>query len=94
MEILKHVVTDHFAHRNNWLTNIEVRVKLFYLCIALILNICSQNVIVPLTFLVTSLILVMTIKIPVITVGLRMIMPLSFGILILFVMGLHKGETV
>jgi cobalt/nickel transport system permease protein len=94
MEILKHVVMDHFAHRNNWLTNIEVRVKLFYLCIGLILNICSQNIIVPLTFLVTSLVLLMTIKIPVITVGLRMIMPLSFGIFILFVMGLHRGETV
>ena len=63
MEILKHVIMDHFAHRDNWLTNIEVRVKLFYIGIGLILNILSHDIMIPLVFLATSLILLTTIKI-------------------------------
>jgi len=54
MEILKHVVMDHFAQRSNWLTNIEVRIKLFYIGIGLILNILSDDITVPLLFFVTS----------------------------------------
>ena len=94
MEILKHVVMDHFAHRNNWLTNIEVRVKLFYIGIGLLLNILSNDIVIPLVFLVTSLILLKTIKISFLNLGLRMIMPLFFGVFIMLIMGLHKGETV
>lgn len=94
MEILKHVVMDHFAHRDNWLTNIEVRVKLFYIGIGLILNILAHNIMIPLVFFVTSLILLMTIKVSFVTLGIRMIMPLLFGLFIMVIMGLHKGETV
>ncbi|MCP5002581.1 MAG: cobalt ECF transporter T component CbiQ [Planctomycetes bacterium] len=94
MEILKHVVMDHFAQRNNWLTNLEVRVKLFYIGIGLVLNILSDDITVPLLFFVTSLILLMTIKVSFITLGLRMMMPFLFGIFILVIMGLHKGDTI
>lgn len=94
MEILKHVVMDHFAQRRNWLTNIEVRVKLFYIGIGLVLNILSDDITLPLLFFVTSLILLMTIKVSFITLGLRMMMPFLFGIFILVIMGLHQGETV
>ena len=94
MEILKHVVMDHFAQRCNWLTNIEVRVKLFYIGIGLVLNILSNDITLPLLFFVTSLILLMTIKVSFLTLGLRMMMPFLFGIFIMIIMGLHKGETV
>ena len=94
MEILKYVVMDHFAQRRNWLTNIEVRVKLFYIGIGLILNILSNDITLPLLFFVISLILLMTIKVSFITLGLRMMMPFLFGIFILIIMGLHRGETV
>lgn len=94
MGIVNHVFLDHYAHKDNWLTNIEVRVKLFYIGVGLVLNICSQNFVVPLIFLATSFILLMTIKIPVINCGLRMMIPLLFGVFILMIMGLHKGETV
>lgn len=94
MEILKHVVMDHFAQRNNWLTNIEVRVKLFYICAGLVLNILSHDITVPLAFFVTSLLLLMTVRVSFLTLGLRMMMPFVFGIFILVIMGLHKGETV
>ena len=94
MEILKHVVMDHFAQRSNWLTNIEVRVKLFYIGIGLLLNTLSHDITVPLVFFVTSLILLMTIKVSLLTLSLRMMMPFCFGIFILIIMGLHQGETV
>ncbi|MHC4453142.1 MAG: energy-coupling factor transporter transmembrane component T family protein, partial [Planctomycetota bacterium] len=94
MEILKHVVMDHFAHRDNWLTRIDVRVKLFYIGIGLVLNILSQDITIPLVFFVTSLILVVTIKVSFLTLGIRMMMPLLFGIFIMVIMGLHTGETV
>lgn len=94
MEILKHVVMDHFAHRDNWLTRIDVRVKLFYIGIGLILNILAHDIMIPLVFFVTSLLLLMTIKVSFVTLGIRMIMPLLFGLFIMVIMGLHKGETV
>ncbi len=94
MEILKHVVMDHFAQRSNWLTNMEVRVKLFFIGIGLILNILSDDITVPLLFFVISLILLMTIRVSFITLGLRMMIPFFFGIFIMVIMGLHSGETV
>ncbi len=94
MGILKHVVMDHFAQRSNWLTNIEVRVKLFFIGIGLVLNILSDAITAPLLFFVISLILLMTIRVSFITLGLRMMMPFFFGIFIMVIMGLHSGETV
>ncbi len=85
---------DHFSHRNNWLTRIEVRVKLFYIGIGLVLNILSQDITVPLSFFVTSFILLMTIRVSILVLGIRMMMPLLFGIFIMVIMGLHTGETV
>ena len=90
MEILKHVVMDHFAHRDNWLTKIDVRVKLFYIGVGLILNILSNDIMIPLVFFVTSLILLMTIKVSFVTLGIRMIMPLLFGVFIMLIVGLTK----
>ncbi len=94
MEILKHIVMDHFAHRDNWLTRIDVRVKLFCIGMGLILNILSQGITIPLVFFVTSLMLLMTIKVSVLTLGVRMLMPTLFGIFIIVIMGLHTGEIV
>lgn len=94
MEMLKHVVMDHFAYRNNWLTRIDVRVKLFYIGVGLILNILSHGITVPLAFFVTSFILLMTIKVSLFSLVVRMMMPLLFGIFIMVIMGLHTGETV
>lgn len=94
MEILKHVVMDHFAHRRNWLTNTDVRVKLFYIGIGLILNLLSHDITVSLLFFVTSLALLITIRVSFVTLCLRMAIPLLFGVFIMLVIGLHKGETV
>jgi cobalt/nickel transport system permease protein len=94
MGILNHVIMDHYAHKKNWLTDIEVRVKLFYISIGLILNIYSQNFIIPLIFLITSLVLLISIKIPLKNILLRMAIPLLLGVFIIVIMGLHKGETV
>jgi len=94
MGILNHVIMDHFANKENWLTNVEVRVKLFYIGIGLIINISSQNIVVPLMFLVTSMVLLMTIKIPLKNIVLRMAIPLLLGAFMLIIMGLHKGETL
>ncbi len=85
---------DHFAQRSNWLTNMEVRVKLFFIGIGLILNILSDDITVPLLFFVISLILLMTIRVSFITLGLRMMIPFFFGLFIMVIMGLHSGETV
>lgn len=94
MGILNHLLLDHYAHKSNRLTNLEVRVKLFYIGIGLILNIYSQNVIVPLIFFASSLILLTTIKIPLKNIAIKMSIPILFGVFILVIMGLHKGETV
>jgi cobalt/nickel transport system permease protein len=94
MGILNHVIMDHFAGKENWLTNIEARIKIFYIGIGLIINICSQNTVVPLIFLTTSFILLLSIRIPLKNIVLRMSIPLLLGVFIMIIIGLHKGETV
>ena len=94
MGLLNHLLLDHFAQEKNWLTDVEVRTKLFYIGTGLILNICAQNCIVPLILLTSTLILLTSIRIPLKHIALRMLLPMLFGIFIFFIMSLHRGDTV
>lgn len=92
MGFIHHSFSDVYAHRDNWLTRIDVRLKLFYLFSMLTINLFAKNIYISAFFLVFSLTLLITIKIPLITLLKNMFIPLSLAILILVLKGLHEGD--
>ncbi len=92
MGFLHHTFSDVYARQNNWLTRIDVRVKLFYVISLLVMNLLAKNILISILFLSASFILLFSVKIPLKATLRSMLIPLSFAILILFVKGLHEGE--
>ncbi|HHT9130613.1 MAG TPA: cobalt ECF transporter T component CbiQ, partial [Candidatus Brocadiaceae bacterium] len=84
--------SDVYARQNNWLSRIDVRIKLFYVISLLVMNLLAKNILIPLLFLSASFILLFSVKIPLKAMLRSMLLPMSFAILILFVKGLHEGE--
>ncbi|MDR4509467.1 MAG: cobalt ECF transporter T component CbiQ [Candidatus Brocadiaceae bacterium] len=93
MGFFHHTFSDIYAHRNNWLTNVDVRVKLFYLFSMLAINLWAKNVFPSLFFLFASFTLLIAVKLSPFTMLRSMIVPISFAILILVVKCLHEGEN-
>lgn len=94
MGFLHHTFSDVYARQNNWLTRIDVRVKLLYLVPLLAINLWAKNIFIPLLFLSLSLAFVSSVKIPLRVILQSMLLPIVFAILILLVKGLHEGEKV
>ena len=94
MGFLHHTFSEVYARRNNWLTTIDVRVKLVYIVLLLAINLLTKNIFIPLFFLSASFILLLSVKIPFITILRNMALPLSFAVFILLIRGLHEGEKV
>lgn len=94
MGFLHHTFSDLYARRDNWLTRIDVRIKMLYVISLLSLNVWAKNVSVPLFFLAVSFLLLFSIKIPFMAIMRNMSLPIMFAILILIMKGLHEGEQV
>ncbi|MEP9410888.1 MAG: cobalt ECF transporter T component CbiQ [Candidatus Brocadia sp.] len=94
MEFFHHTFSDVYARQNNWLTGIDVRVKLLYVISLLSINLWAKNIFIPLLFLSASFILLFSIKIPSMAILRSMFLPMLFAMLILLVKGLHEGERV
>ena len=92
MEFLHHIFSDVYTRQNNWLTRMDVRVKLFYVVLLLAINLWAKNIFISLIFLSVSFLLLLSIKIPFMTILRSMLLPISFAILILLIKGLHEGE--
>ncbi len=92
MGFLHHIFSDVYARQNNWLTRIDVRVKLFYVISLLAINLWAKNIFIPFLFLSLSFVLLFSIKIPFLVILRNMLIPISFATLILIIKGLHEGE--
>lgn len=92
LEFLHHIFSDVYARQNNWLTRIDVRVKLFYIVSMLLINVWARNVFLPVFFFFVSFALLLSVRIPLSTILRRMLLPLSFAVLIFIIKGLHEGE--
>lgn len=66
---------------------------MFYVFGGLILNICATGMIAPLLLFFINICLLLSIKTPIKTLSLRMVLPLTFATLILAMKGLHEGQT-
>ena len=84
--------TDRYARRDNWLTRIDVRVKLIYILSMLAINIWAKNVFVSFSFLFISFVFLLTLKISPLTILKKMVLPLLFAVMMLVVKGLHEGQ--
>ncbi|MBM4055960.1 MAG: cobalt ECF transporter T component CbiQ [Planctomycetes bacterium] len=93
MGFLHHTFTDRFAQRDNWLTRIDVRVKLIYVVSLLAINLWAKNVSVSLSFLFLSFAFLLTIKISPLVMVKNMALPMLFAVMMLVVKGLHEGEN-
>ncbi|HHT9137441.1 MAG TPA: cobalt ECF transporter T component CbiQ [Candidatus Wunengus sp. YC60] len=94
MGFFHHTFSDVYARRNNWLTGIDVRVKLVYIVLLLAINLLTKNIFIPLIFLSASFILLLSVKIHFTAILRNMALPLSFAVFILLIRGLHEGEKV
>lgn len=94
MDFLHHTFSDVYARQNNWLTRIDVRLKIIYVISLLSINLWAKNVSVPLFFFSVSLIFLSSVKIPFMAILRSMSLPLVFAILILLMKSLHEGEWV
>src|SRR3990167_4728015 len=92
MGFLHHTFSEVYARRNNWLTEVDVRVKLLYIVLLLAINLLTKNIFIPLFFLSVSFSLLLTVKIPFTAILRSMLLP--FAVFILLIRGLHEGEKV
>lgn len=92
MGFLHHTFSDLYARRDNWLTRIDVRIKMLYVMALLSINVWAKNITIPLFFLVGSFLLLFSIRIPFLAIIRNMSLPMVFATLILLVKGLHEGE--
>lgn len=92
MEFLHHAFSDVYARKDNWLTRIDVRIKLLHLVFLLTINLMAKNYFIPLGFLSLSFILLSTIKVPPATILRALSLPLLLAVFILMIRSLHEGE--
>lgn len=86
------MLSDVYARQNNWLTRLDVRVKLFYVISLLTINLLAKNIFIPLFFLSASFILLLSVKISLMPMLRSMLLPLLLAALILLIRGMHEGE--
>ena len=94
MDFLHHTFSDLYARRDNWLTRIDVRLKMLYVFSLLSINLWAKNVSVPLFFFSVSLVFLFSIKIPFIAILQRLSLPIVLSLLILLVKSLYEGEQI
>ncbi|GAB63333.1 MAG: cobalt ECF transporter T component CbiQ [Candidatus Jettenia sp.] len=94
MGFLHHTFSEVYARKNNWLTRVDIRVKLLYIISLLSINVLAKNISVPLFFLFTSFVLVLSVKVPFPVILRNLLLPMLLAIFILLMKGLHEGERV
>src|SRR3990172_2026426 len=92
--LIHYTFSDSYARKDNWLSSIDVQVKLVYIVSLLTINLIAKNIVIPLSFLFASLSMLLSVKVPFGVILRNMFIPSTFAILILAVKGLHEGEKI
>lgn len=93
MGFFHYTFSDMYARRDNWLTMLDVRVKLFYIISLLTVNLFAKNIAIPLLSLLISFPLLLSIRVPLAALLRNMMLPVFFATFILLIKSLHEGET-
>lgn len=94
MGLIHYTFSDSYARKDNWLSSIDVRVKLVYIVSLLTINLIAKNIVIPVSFLFASLSMLLSVKVPFGVIIRNMFIPSTLAILILAVKGLHEGEKI
>lgn len=86
------IFSDIFAHRDNYLSRIHVRVKLLFTLASVILIISSQGVFLPVAMSIFSLAILSTISIPLRLLSFRMLAPLWIAAVLMVIQLFSSGE--
>lgn len=86
--------SDVFAQKVNIVTGLEARTKLIFTALALVINLVSPNIYTPISFACFSLITLLSIRVPVKVLLLRLAMPLAMAGVVLITQIFFFGETV
>ncbi|MBI4335433.1 MAG: cobalt ECF transporter T component CbiQ [Candidatus Omnitrophica bacterium] len=93
--MLSEVFSDHFAHRKNYLTEVDIRAKMLLVAAAIIIVVSARHPYVPLIVFFLSLVSLLGIRIPPWIILLRLAAPLSVAGVILviqiFFYGIAEG---
>ena len=94
MGFLHHTFSDVYSRQDNWLTRLDVRIKLFYVISLLMINLWTKNIFISLLFFSVASVLLISIKIPLMAMLRSLTLPLLFAFFILLIKGLHEGERI
>ncbi len=86
------IFSDIFAHRDNYLSRLDVRVKLVFTLASLVLIISSGGVFLPLSMCIFSFLILSTISIPLRLAAFRMLAPLWIASIIIALQVFFYGE--
>lgn len=80
--MLNEVFSDYFACKDNYLTRIDARIKMLFVFIGILIVVSSRQLHVPAIVFLLSLSFLLSIRIPLKVILLRMLAPLSMGLVI------------
>ncbi len=91
--MLNEIFSDSFAHRKNYLTEVDARTKMLFVALAIIIIVSSWNFYVPLIAFFLSLALLLGIRIPLRIILLRLANPLSIAVVLFLIHIFFYGIT-
>ena len=91
--MLNEVFSDCFAQRKNYLTEIDARIKMVFVTAAIIITVLSRHLYVPSIVFFLSLVFILSIRIPVKVILIRLVTPLGMAGVILLVQIFFYGTT-
>lgn len=91
--MLKEVFSDHFAQKDNFLTKIDARIKLFFVAAAIALSLGATRWFLPLCISGMCIWALMKIKIPKRVILMRLCAPLGFTMVVVLIQIFFYGST-
>ena len=87
------VFSDVFAHRKNFITGIEARLKIAFTVIALVINLLSPTIYTPIALALFCLVTLLAAGIPLRLIGIRLTIPLIMAGVVLITQIFFYGTT-
>ncbi|MEK7274152.1 MAG: cobalt ECF transporter T component CbiQ [Candidatus Desantisbacteria bacterium] len=92
--MLNEIFSDYFAHKDNFLTRIDARLKIFFVSLAIIITILSQRPELPIIICLLSIISLLSVRIPPLVVLVRLTAPLGLVAGILLIKGFFCKDSL
>lgn len=91
--MIEKIFSDYFAQRENFLTNIDVRLKIIFVMVCIVVNLLSQFIFVPIGIFLFVLFALLIIRIPLKLILFRIISPFGIAVVVLFIQIFFYGQN-